>query len=360
MRGIVGLEVIMVTDSVFLKVVIQRIYKAVLNPDEILDVIRDIARSINAESSSFEISHKYIGGLSKGKFKPYLNRGVSVEIQNHFESKAFNVIRNRVNTKAYLEAVFFNDGDCFEIRFLKLSEYSATLNHDIYFLNLLYPHFKHFLKLSPLFSVNKDDEFDSNILRYVNRPVWIVNASLQLIYQNHCSFDWMGEEGYFSLFDGYLRSSSEDLDALLSHKIANVSNRGANISAFFIESAQGEGEYLSLEGNRGIESFRLTAIKSKAGSGPCLVMITGRKSLPQIEVIINNYGLTRRQSQLCMLLMQGHSLTSVAKHMEISLNTVRNLLATCFRVLKVGNQSKLIRLLYAGTRLHNSNGKGVV
>jgi len=78
-----------------------------------------------------------------------------------------------------------------------------------------------------------------------------------------------------------------------------------------------------------------------------LVMITGRKPLPNIDMLIKYHGLTQRQAQICLLLMQGHSLQTSAQKLNISVNTIRNTLATCFRILNIKNQSELIRLLFS-------------
>ena len=78
-----------------------------------------------------------------------------------------------------------------------------------------------------------------------------------------------------------------------------------------------------------------------------LVMIVGRKPLPSITTLMHHSKLTQRQAEICILLMQGMTPQSASQKLSISINTFRNTLAVCFRLLKVNNQSELIRALFS-------------
>ena len=73
--------------------------------------------------------------------------------------------------------------------------------------------------------------------------------------------------------------------------------------------------------------------------------VSGPKKLPTACELQQVHKLTKRQAELCLLIINGHTLRAAAQQMNISSNTARNSLNSCFELLDVNNQPELVFLL---------------
>jgi DNA-binding CsgD family transcriptional regulator len=72
----------------------------------------------------------------------------------------------------------------------------------------------------------------------------------------------------------------------------------------------------------------------------------GAKTVP--EVLRRLYGLTKAESRLVVLLLEGESIDVAARELGISAPTARTQLKSVFQKTGTGRQSDLIRLVMSG------------
>ena len=354
-------------ESSYLKEMIRRIYQAVLEPEDIFSVFNDIGILINATFTSFKVGDFNVmdqcistvpihdSYLVTGESQCLFN--IESEINRltmsgfYSSDRAFSgfFFTSEENEHGHNILAKFNGigGVTLSIEFKRQAKQNMFSENTLLFLNYLYPHFVQFFRLSSLFQAKQFEiENDSTSLRYLSRPFWIVDEDLQLIFNNRSSHRLMGWHEYFYCKDGKLCTKDGVQNKRLQGKVRKVSRQYTSSEVGGAEGVFQNSETISLGVELKMENFWIIPAVPNDSSGG-LVVIMARKNMPKSEWLEKNFSLTPRQSQLCLLLMQGCSLTATAQHLQISVNTVRNLLAACFRVLDVNNQSELIRLLYS-------------
>ena len=81
------------------------------------------------------------------------------------------------------------------------------------------------------------------------------------------------------------------------------------------------------------------------------ILIGHEASVCQVR-LMQHYKLSVRQADVCLLLMKGYVPGDIALHLGISVNTVKNVLMSCFRKLNVCSQSELILRLSGRNMFH--------
>lgn len=348
----------------YLKEMLLRIYQAVLRPEDIFNIFNDLAIKLNAQLTSIKVVDIFVTDLVESPLlaaKPQLKtselQGLLTPNNKEIWFKSFDcfstaiassdfiLTSNESGCEIFAEFVR-DDGITLRVDFRRQTKKSAFSESDLEFLNLLYPHFIQFIRLSKQFQAKQFDlESDSTSLKYLSRPLWIVNEDLQLIFNNQISHQLTPLNECIYWEDGLLYTKDKLQHELLKEKVRKVSRQSSYPNMLSLEKNIQSSEKISLGSDFHTENFWIMPIEPSGNCGGSVV-IMGRKKTPKKEWIENNFGLTPRQTDLCLLLMQGCSLMVAAQHLHISVNTVRNLLAACFRVLEVNNQSELIRILY--------------
>ncbi len=368
-------------DPQVLKHYINRIYQAVLEPEMMAGVFDDLRHVVEAPYGGFQVENIHthelrqssVIGYDENYFKGYSDYYIHCEpwtlegLKRGMFDSPFIPSQRLLADKIYRESEFYRDwGRKYDIRhaigttftlddgFIFKANFQRHADQEIFdedievFLNLLRPHLSHFVCLSPMFQQPAIANGSwQQALKHLNRPVWVVNKNLQLVFHNQCADEWLEDGKYLFCKDGLLMTPDHQQQQLLMKRIGQLKEMAASID--MVEAAECTHQYdrISLGNDASGESFWLSPVMESEKSADGLVMITGRKPLPNIDMLIKYHGLTQRQAQICLLLMQGHSLQTSAQKLNISVNTIRNTLATCFRILNIKNQSELIRLLFS-------------
>lgn len=361
---------------------IQRIYQAILEPDLIYGLVDDIRQTVDAPYGAFQIEDIKTHELKSGFLMNYDQSAIDqygryyIELDPWTEA-GFNKILNSfcvghkmVRDKDYRESEFYQDwgkandvrhaigsgfdmedGSVFKISFQRHSS-QTEFNQDIEnFLNILHPHLEHFVQLASTF---QDQTGHASLwlgtLDTMSRPIWILDRHLRVVYSNHCADEWMSigriltsKKGMLCAVNASQQSTLQQLVSRTARLLTGEFDYQKMKQKHWHHHRVVLGFHNQLE-NFWLSPFAANHLLSQEG----LVLMTGRKPVPNTDQLAQYYGLTNRQAQLCALLMEGRALTEASQHLNISINTVRNILSACFHKLGVKNQSELIQLLFNG------------
>lgn len=252
-------------------------------------------------------------------------------------------VRHVVGTSLTLD-----DGFVFKANFQRSDSQEAFSEELESFLNWLHPHFRHFVRLSSMFQQQQEPHENwQQPLLHLNRPVWVVDKHMHLVFQNHSADDWLSDSSYLTCVEGQLTSPDYQQNNLLKQSVVRFSEPSLPGSGKHMDNRVHHYDRVTLGSAVSSENFWLSPLMVQGETEKGLVMIIGRKPLPNISMLMQYHHLTQRQAQICLLLMQGVTPQQMAQNLNISLNTVRNTISACFRVLNVKNQSELIRVLYS-------------
>lgn len=354
---------------------IDQIYQAVYNPAGIDHVLKELAHFIDAPYSAFQIENQYthelrdclLLGYDDNAIKSYGDYYVTrdpwtIELfKKQAVTSEFTASHRIVPDKDYRNSEFYqdwgkehgvgyavgagfviSDGFILKVSFQRHQDHCVFDERDESVLNYLSPHLKHYVQLSPVFhgQVFNERSWEAS-LNCINRPLWVVNRSGKLVFTNKMGNEWISKKKYFHVKKGQFTpviATYEHLFLTAVHSV-NQHHKTKPVNNFIIQNQDD------------IEHFWLSPLVMKDCYQPDLIMIMGREHSPNETELEALFSLTSRQSQICALLIQGECLQSIAKKLNISLNTVRNILYTCFKKLGVKNQSELIMRLYSGIKL---------
>ena len=370
-------------DPQVLKHYINRLYEAVLAPESMASIISDLRGVVDAEYSAFQVESLYtfelrqalLIGYDEASIESYTQYYVardpwSVEVlKKGLVDKPFMSGQKILADNIYKESEFYrdwgrhhgvrhvigtsltlDDGFVFKVNFQRNDDQDPFDEELETFLNWLHPHFRHFVRLSSIFQHQQGQISHENWqqpLLHLNRPVWVVDEHMHLVFHNHNADEWLRDSSYLTCIEGQLTSPDHTQDKMLKQSVVRFSE--LSMPGGLKHTANGGHHYdrITLGDATASESFWLSPLMNQGETKNGLVMIIGRKPLPNISMLMQYHHLTQRQAQICLLLMQGVTPQQSAQKLNISLNTVRNTISACFRVLNVKNQSELIRLLYS-------------
>ncbi|TBR43854.1 LuxR family transcriptional regulator [Marinomonas agarivorans] len=361
---------------------IQRIYQATLEPDLIYDLVDDLRRDIDAPYGAFQVENITTHRMESGFLMNYDQKAIDEYARYYIELDPwtaagfrnilshFSASHKLLADKEYCHSEFYRDwgrvndvryaigsgfdmenGSLFKVSFQRHACQPAFDEDIENFLNILHPHLTHFVQLSTVFSDQAGNaSLWLNTLDTMARPIWILNRDLRMIYYNACAEEWMSNGHVLSSKYGHLRATNAQQQQMLMQLVSQT----ADILDFDISKKTRQKNYwrhhrVVLGHHDQLENFWLSPFATHEPlNNENLVLMTGRKPIPDTTQLTNSYGLTNRQAQLCALLMEGRALSEASQHLNISINTVRNVLAACFHKLGVKNQSELIQLLFNG------------
>lgn len=368
----------LVKDPLVLKDYISRIYQAVLRPNLMGEVFNDLRQVIDAPYGGYQVENTYthnllhhsLHGFEESYFPNYKEHYIKCEpwtlqgLKLGLTDTPFLPSQRLLADKEYRESEFYqdwgrhfgirhaigtsfslDDGYIFKANFQRHEDQPVFDLEIEHFLNLLRPHLNQFVKLSAVFEGGGEaDNSWQQALKYLSRPVWVVNNNMRLVFSNHCAEQWMGQGQYLTSRNAKLMAQDSSQNKALQSVVMKVQGMKDGLADLVLDDRQNN--RITLGDSSNAENFWVSPVTDEMGYTNKLVMITGRKTLPGVDLLKSLHGLTQRQAQVCLLLMQGHSLQESAEKLNISINTVRNTLASSFRTLNVKSQSSLIRLLF--------------
>lgn len=365
-------------DPQVLKHYINRIYQAVLEPAAMERIISDLRTVVGAPYGGFQVENMFthelrqasILGYDESYYDNYAEYYISKDpwqkegLKLNLAVTPFVPSQKLVPDKIYRESEFYqdwgrqydlrhaigshfllDDGFLFKINFQRHADQKAFDEEIELFLNLLQPHFNHFVKLSPIFQYpDSTTGHWQQALLQLNRPVWVINKDMQLVFHNNSADEWLSDGVYFSASEGQLLTPDHFQNQQLIKRVGKMTDP-LEMGEFDVSS--GQHNRITIGAKDRVENFWLSPVVEGGNLVDGLVMVAGRRPLPSITLLTSYHRLTQRQAQVCQLLMQGSSPQVVGQKLNISVNTVRNTLAACFRVLNVKNQSELIMSLFS-------------
>lgn len=352
----------------------QKIYASIIGPgNQIEGLIRSLSHLLESPYGSFQLENVHNNSLYKDELfllnyddsaiTEYADYYVEKDpwtqslLDNQSFSKGFHFGHQIIEDKNYINSEFYcdwgkhhgvrhaigcgiliDDSTVMKITFQRHCDHSPFDESEGRFLNLLFPHFQQMARLSPLFeNIKKRQESIFQSLNRINRPVWILDKKMNLVYCNN-SADNELRQNYPLVVNRKKISTRNPLQGPdFEKKVVDCGSVAQNGKSY---------SYMTLRHNGELENIWLLPVMHE---GMQLVMLLGKKNLPDISYIRQRHALTCRQGQICTLLMQGHDLQEIAQQLNISVNTVRNQLYVCFSKLKVKNQSELIHLLFSSS-----------
>ena len=365
-------------DPEVLKHYINRIYQTVLEPASMEGVVSDLRSVIGAAYGGFQVENMFTNelrqlsllGYDESHFDGYIEHYIFKDpwqkeaLKLNLAATPFVPCHHLVSDKIYRESEFYqdwgrqydlrhaigshillDDGFLFKIHFERHAD-QKPFDEDIeLFLNLLRPHFNHFVKLSPIFQCpdNTSGNWQMALL-HLNRPVWVINKDMQLVFHNNSADEWLTDGVYFSSIEGQLQTSDHLQNNMFIQKVGQMTSP-LEVAEF--DASSGQHNRITIGAKDKVENFWLSLVIEEGNLVDGLVMVAGRRPLPSVAMLTKYHRLTQRQAQVCQLLMLGSSPQVAAQKLNISINTIRNTLATCFRVLNVNNQSELIMSLFS-------------
>jgi len=371
--------------SIFMKTVINtdhlshfidQIYQAVYSSAGIDHVIQELANFIHAPYSAFQVENQYthelrdclLLGYDESAIKSYGDYYVTRDpwtiegFKKGTINSDFIVGQHIVADKDYRNSEFYqdwgkehgvrhavgsgfevNDGFVVKVSFQRHQDHQAFDKNIESFLNYLRPHLKNYVQLNPVFQGQGFNENSwQESLDCINRPLWVVDRLGKLVFANEMGNEWITTNKCLQVEKGQLIPVIHTYQNKFLNTIHEMSQaqkqQGVLVNNLMIHH-QGE-----------VENLWLSPLVTEDCYQPDLVMIVGREQSPNEKELEILFSLTTRQSQICALLIQGECLQSIAKKLNISVNTVRNTLYACFRKLGVENQSELIMRLYSGIK----------
>ena len=348
---------------------VDRIYKAVLKPELINGILDDLRYVIESPYSAFQIENTQTQMLSQACLiayddtainqyagyyigvDPWMDKGLATgEL-----SESFMLGQRVLSDKEYYQTEFYQDwgrhhgvrhtmGAAFRIdddhlvkmSFQRHSDQQAFSLKDEGFLNILHPHFQQFVRLCDVFDHQQADALGVTAMDYMNRPVWLVNASKHLVYCNQEAERWLSNGKLFCLKANTLTCLSSHQQPMLDIHIARLlkqhDTKKVPASRFLMQHHDQE------------ETLWLMPMHV-AETNQQLALLIGPKQTPNAIQISQQFTLSPRQGEVASLLAKGENMNTIASHMNLSVNTVRNQLTHCFRKMGINSQSELIQLV---------------
>lgn len=360
---------------------IERIYEAVLTPNLIHEIVDDLRAHIDAPYGAFQIEDAFTHELGDshlinyddqalGQYADYFitkDPWTKVALEQNLLNKGFLAGSRVLTDRDYRNSEFYQDwGKQNSVRYAIGCSFTTTNNqllkvcfqrhndHSEFneqiesFLNYLQPHLKRFVQLAPIFHEHKNNGH-FHLLSQLDRPIWIVDQSLNIVFHNPMAAQWLSSGTILSAQNNQLVVKDHQGHKALSQQVRLTAQVAHNSELWNHAISSSAYDQVTLSHKGEIENLWLMPIQQKDHKRNNLIMITGRKPLPDTLVLQHIHGLSKRKAQICVLLMQGLAPQDIAEHLNISVNTYRNTLASCFRDLKVNNQSEMIQLLFAST-----------
>lgn len=359
---------------------IERIYDAILSPQMIHEIVDEIRCQIDAPYGAFQIENLLTHELGDsflinyddyalGPYSEYYitkDPWTKIALEQNLINHRFMCGSKILPDREYQKSEFYQDwGKQNSVRYaigysyqtsqqqlLKICFQRHNDHHEFdddaeQFLNYLQPHLQRFVQLAPIFQQQTQHKSGPSFLDHMDRPVWVVDKDMNIVYQNGLAQSWLQQGHVIQQKQNQIKLASHEQQQLLSKQVRFCAQLTKNQNLWRSQWLNTPFEQVTVGNPSQMETLWLIPVICPEYPEKSLVMLTGRKPLPDTQLLQKVHGLSQRKAQVCLLLMQGFNAQDIAEHLNISINTYRNTLASCFRELNVSNQSELLQVLFS-------------
>lgn len=307
---------------------INEIYQALSHPNKLAETLVNICQVLEHVDLHWKVEDLNEHSL----LDCIVIKDGKLSASKYSSSRHDNKTNNNKEKKIVLEYAL-NNNRSLSICFQRSEQHYSFKSSEIEFINQLSPHFIHYVNIAYENGLtNKTNKTLEITLDRINRPIWIVNNKLKIIFSNKTANDCSTTTNIDNKFLVDNINFKKQFETLIKSQNDDKKHYNLNLTHQDIK-----------------QSLWIYPLDQQQDNS--LFMICGREYLPEICQIKVLFGLSDRQSQVCWLLMQGNSIQNISIEINKSYNTVRNTLYNCFRKLDVKNQSELISRLYSGIRV---------
>jgi len=265
------------------------------------------------------------------------------------EMRFYQEVANQVNREYLLACVIHNAPDslCW-LSFLRGRECEDFDVADKRVMNLLLPHLQKAYHLQYDLALGGPFKQTSETTHY---GIVVLDRTRSVVFASDKASQFFRENDGLSLRQGRLKLVNGSEQAKLDHILDTFLARETASEGAMVLAVTRPSRRLAYQ----IVIHRLTPESRVPGwieKAAFLLRIHDPTSLVNIspECIRATYGTTPAETQICMMLFEGHSLQEVAERLKISRNTAKTHLKKIFEKCQVSSQSQLVRLLALGLR----------
>lgn len=364
----------MFTDPKLITQYINRLYSAVTRPGDLLTILQDLQEQIDSPYAAFQVENLethdlkalHMLGYNEQSMKTYEEYFVTCDpwtktaYARNLDNGVFLTGERILSDKDYKNSEFYTDwGKPFDVchaigtSFLLSDGYHAKVSFQRgrqqgafseqieTSLNLLRPHFGHYVRLAPIFEVaSRYQHHWQSFIHQLDRPVFVVDKTLNVVMMNREAEEWMKETALLGVSHGRLMAADTRQHSQLQKSIGWASQPDTLNS-----STLGFVQLFSAEKIENLWTLPLIDFEQSGYDSTGMALLIARRRIPHYKMVMEKFSLTQRQAELCLLMLEGKTLEEVSQDMNVALNTTRNTLVTCFSKLGVRNQVQLIQLL---------------
>lgn len=364
----------MFTDPQRITHFINRLYSAVTRPGDLLKILEDLQELIDSPYAAFQVENLethdlkslHMLGYNEQSMQTYEDYFVTCDpwtktaYARNLDNGVFLTGERILSDKDYRNSEFYTDwGKPFDVRhaigtsFLLSDGYHAKVSFQRgcqqgafseeieVSLNLLRPHFGHYVRLAPIFEVASRYQFHWQFfIHQLDRPVFVVDKSLKVIMMNREAEEWMKETGLLGVSQGRLSAPDSRQHGHLQKSIS-----WASYPETLSSTTLGFVQLYSAEQSENLWTLPLIDFEQTGYDSTGMALLIARRRIPHCKVVMEKFSLSQRQAELCLLILEGKTLEEISQDMNVALNTTRNTLIACFSKLGVRNQVQLIQLL---------------
>lgn len=218
--------------------------------------------------------------------------------------------------------------------------------HELALLELLIPHLQRAFQInSHLMQLTSKADAACYTLNQLSTGIILVDASGKPVFVNDQAETIVAEgDGLAITWKGLQTPTRENTQAL--HKLiieaSQSPHRGGALSISGLSPSQSL-NILVIPINK--ETDLDFGIDTSKATAALFIGATEKQLNFSLDVLCHFFGLTQAEARLAGALANGHSLEEIAENFNLSKNTVRSQLKSCFRKTGVNRQTQLVKLI---------------
>lgn len=190
-----------------------------------------------------------------------------------------------------------------------------------------------------------EDSLLESTLNSFSLPVAILNEFGEVIAQNNLLKELTLESDHIVINQGVIKIQDENVDFNFQLSIANAISSAKNKSLEYAPKP------ISISNNSATFKLGVCELVEKSnksaiflGAMMYLIPETIDKSV-NLEHLISTFGVTKKEANICSLIINNHSSMKIAEIENRSVHTIREQLKNCYCKFGVKNQLELINLV---------------